>query len=190
VVGLVPVENLLGEIGIHFRFGFFGSHLELDVDDVVPVPAEQVLHQDERLVEEVGQQDQREVLVHLGDRLVYVRGIVGAHHIVADVEEHVILRSEKQSLLIFIVKFVYLPEIPVRVSFEVFGGICVECLQSLSSFNISEPLFKWHLILEEAEDGLDVVDGRADDRHVFRLGGHELVQFLFVVAKMMAQDIV
>ena len=49
----------------NLSLGFFDPHLELDVDDVLPVPAELVLEHDQRFVEEVRDEDKREDVGHL-----------------------------------------------------------------------------------------------------------------------------
>ena len=54
---------------------------EFDVNNVVPVPAKQMLHQNQRLIEEIGKENEREVLVHLLDGLLHVSLVVGAVHV-------------------------------------------------------------------------------------------------------------
>ena len=66
---------------LYLSFRLLDPHFEFDVNNVVPVPAKQVLHQNERLVEEIRQKNQSEMLVHLLNRLSHVRFLGRAVHI-------------------------------------------------------------------------------------------------------------
>ena len=71
-------------------------------------------------------------------------------------------------------------EVPVRLALEVFRRLGVERLQPVGRVHVAQPLFERHLILEEAENRLDVVDWRPDDRHVSEIFAlvYERVKFL------------
>ena len=66
---------------LYLSFRLLDSHFEFDVNNVVPVPAKQMLHQNQRLVEEIGKENESEMLVHLLDRLLHVSFVVSAVHV-------------------------------------------------------------------------------------------------------------
>ena len=57
-------------------------------------------------------------------------------------------------------------EVPVGVSFEVFGWFSVKSFETVSSIDVSQPLLEGHLILEKSKNGLNIVDWRTDNRNV------------------------
>jgi hypothetical protein len=82
------VEKILGlsvtrsqAVSLYLSFRLLDPHFEFDVNNVVPVPAKQVLHQNERLVEEIRQKNQSEVLIHLLNCFSHVSFLGGAVHI-------------------------------------------------------------------------------------------------------------
>ena len=66
----------------HLCFRIVCSHFEFNVYNIIPTPTEKMLHHNQWLIEEIGQEDQSKIFVHFANSLANISIILITWHIV------------------------------------------------------------------------------------------------------------